>query len=786
MKKIIIIFFALVMFSSSLSAFSGKWKNISSSMCKSGDGLTSFLKENISIQGKSVSWGVYKGKVNTSLTGKKSVGINTNIGFLKGKLKGNQLHFKLDPLNGTWNYKAKCTFKFSKLQSSNKITSNDSLFYCKNEKGEVYSLSKSIYKSCGYREISKVEFDSIKNTKTVKNLYCKDKLGNFHSRPTSLYNSCGTMQQISKVEYDSRKNTKSTKTENNNLASSSIKKDEIYKKAERGDAYSQAVMGWRFQYGEEGYSKNLNESVKWYKKSADQNHAYSLLKLGVFNHSGLGGLKENKKVAFNYFKKAEKYATNKEDKKYVNYNLGLYYQYGYGSVKKDLDKALFYYKEAKKNGDSNADSKISEINNVIASNKKNNKKVAQNNTSLLYCMNEKGEVYSLSKSIYKSCGYREISKVEFDNKKNNKTVVKKQIKKQEVKQTVVVKKDTEGPIIRMDNSFEADGMIARIEGSVSDDNKIVQVTVDGTNVSFSNGRFDQTLFVKPDGQNIIITAMDKFGNKSSKTVRLTRSTDTITAKIFDDLNPTLIKAKINPSAVAIIIGIEEYQTTFAAPFAKKDALAFNDFAHTSLGVPRQNIKLLMNNEAGRTNTLKTLVKWLPKMVKEEETDVYIFFSGHGLASDDGEELYLLPYDGEPDLLEDSTLLRNQLFNRVAKLNPKSVTVFLDTCYSGATRTEEFLVAAKPIFIEAQEQDIPAKFTVFSASAGRETAKVLEEAEHGLFSYYMMKGLEGEADANSDNQITNGELIAFINKNVSRQANQTPQLNGDPDKVLVQW
>jgi len=138
------------------------------------------------------------------------------------------------------------------------------------------------------------------------------------------------------------------------------------------------------------------------------------------------------------------------------------------------------------------------------------------------------------------------------------------------------------------------------------------------------------------------------------------------------------------------------------------------------------------------------------------------------------------------LLEDSTLLRNQLFDRIAKLNPKSVTVFLDTCYSGATRTEEFLVAAKPIFIEAQEQNIPDKFTVFSASTGRETAKVLEDAEHGLFSYYMMKGLEGEADANSDNQITNGELIAFINKNVSRQADQTPQLNGDPDQVLVKW
>ena len=32
----------------------------------------------------------------------------------------------------------------------------------------------------------------------------------------------------------------------------------------------------------------------------------------------------------------------------------------------------------------------------------------------------------------------------------------------------------------------------------------------------------------------------------------------------------------------------------------------------------------------------------------------------------------------------------------------------------------------------------------------------------LFSYFLMKGLEGEADSNNDQQITNGELIAFIN------------------------
>ena len=113
-------------------------------------------------------------------------------------------------------------------------------------------------------------------------------------------------------------------------------------------------------------------------------------------------------------------------------------------------------------------------------------------------------------------------------------------------------------------------------------------------------------------------------------------------------------------------------------------------------------------------------------------------------------------------------------------------MFLDTCYSGASRTDEFLVASRQIFIEPEEQEIPSNFTVFSASAGKETAKILEEAEHGLFSYYLMKGLEGKADSNNDQQITYGELHSFINKKVTRQASQTPQLSGNHNQVLMQW
>jgi len=55
----------------------------------------------------------------------------------------------------------------------------------------------------------------------------------------------------------------------------------------------------------------------------------------------------------------------------------------------------------------------------------------------------------------------------------------------------------------------------------------------------------------------------------------------------------------------------------------------------------------------------------------------------------------------------------------------------------------------------------------------------------------MKGLEGEADSNGDQQITAGELHGYVHSKVHKQAirlgrAQTPQLQGDSDKILVQW
>jgi len=117
-----------------------------------------------------------------------------------------------------------------------------------------------------------------------------------------------------------------------------------------------------------------------------------------------------------------------------------------------------------------------------------------------------------------------------------------------------------------------------------------------------------------------------------------------------------------------------------------------------------------------------------------------------------------------------------------------VTVFLDTCYSGDTRGESRLIAGRPLGIKLQEQSLPAGFTVLTAAGGDQIAKPLKEAQHGMFSYFLMKGMEGDADSDGNNEITARELHSYVRENVVQQSggSQVPELQGDGEKVLVRF
>ena len=364
--------------------------------------------------------------------------------------------------------------------------------------------------------------------------------------------------------------------------------------------------------------------------------------------------------------------------------------------------------------------------------------------------------------------------------------------KLKVKPKRKVSNSTAVTTLHLPEKLSADGEEVQVSGRVSGNDDVVEIRVLGKSIPLGpDGKFQVTLYVPGNGLEVDVEAVDAWNKRITKTVSISRTIPKASpTNAFSPLNPTNVAVQIRKNAVALIIGLSEYQDAPTAPFADRDAEYFRDYAHRALGVPQSNIKMLVNGDASRTGLQKALKLWLPAIASPDQSDVFVFFAGHGLANAGGDKLYFLPYDTDIALLDDTALLRDEVFVSLSNAKPRSVTFFLDTCYSGGTRTEQPLVAdARGIRVVAKPTRIPSNFAVLSAAGNDQISSSLPEAKHGLFSYYLMKGLEGDADLNDDRKITVGELHQFVLRNVPRQAvsfgrNQNPQLAGDKERVLV--
>ena len=359
----------------------------------------------------------------------------------------------------------------------------------------------------------------------------------------------------------------------------------------------------------------------------------------------------------------------------------------------------------------------------------------------------------------------------------------------------VLDKDETPPLLTVED-IAVSSANYEITGKVSDEGSAldkIYVQVDGSFYPVKKGSFEIPRF-SPVNETIKIVAIDQWGNETSKTINVTVKIESTTlVEKLEPLNPTIVKTKKNNEKVALIIGIENYKQISKANYANRDAKYFYEYAKTAFGINENNIKLLIDQDAGLVSTLATISKWLPGKIQNNQTDLIIFFAGHGLASNDGKELYLLTQDSDADLLQRTALSRTEIFEKIVKLNPRSTTIFLDACYTGFSRDNEMLlVSARPVKIVADKKEgIPDNFTIFSASQIDQISSGLKVAKHGIFSYYLMKGLEGKADANKDKQITNGELLAYMDQNVSQKASelgrqQNPDLKGNSDQVLLRY
>lgn len=265
------------------------------------------------------------------------------------------------------------------------------------------------------------------------------------------------------------------------------------------------------------------------------------------------------------------------------------------------------------------------------------------------------------------------------------------------------------------------------------------------------------------------------------------------ASISVDVEKNIPKSKRNgKNDLAVIFGIENYKNVSNVSFAKRDADWMKVYFENVLGIPSKRIYFKTDSDVGQAEFSKVFSEdgWLDKRLKKEKTNLFIYYAGHGAPDIKKNSGYLIPYDGDPNYPSQTGYKIDLLYSQLGKLEAKSATVFLDACFSGANRNNQMLLAdARPVLLKVKSK-IPPNVSVFSAASGMEFSSSWPQKKHGLFTYFLMKGLKKEADTNQDKKITYGELGNYINLNVSETAGmldreQTPQLKTlDRDKILI--
>ena len=326
--------------------------------------------------------------------------------------------------------------------------------------------------------------------------------------------------------------------------------------------------------------------------------------------------------------------------------------------------------------------------------------------------------------------------------------------------------------------------------SIKVDSKLKNLKVNNKEIPVSQDyiyKLKRLAIIGQDSQ-FNIEAEDISGNKATQTLSVTRKLSHSNI-VFAELSPVDLVRSNKKDAVAILIGIEKYKSLPKADFANSDARVFYDYAIRALGIEPENIKLLVDQDAEQAEILRTLKSWLPSRVKAS-TNIFLYYSGHGLPTSDGKGLYLLPVGVDKDFVDRTALLQTEINSLLQAAKAKSVTIFLDSCYSGTGRTGETIVAnARPISLKLSEAIFPPEFNVISASQSDQISSSSPDLKHGIFSYYLMKGMEGDADINKDGVVSFGEMHSYLTEKVTKHASmvnriQIPQFLGDPNKVLI--
>lgn len=265
---------------------------------------------------------------------------------------------------------------------------------------------------------------------------------------------------------------------------------------------------------------------------------------------------------------------------------------------------------------------------------------------------------------------------------------------------------------------------------------------------------------------------------------------TVEKDAFPEGETKLLTRKVDiPRSYALIIGVGEYKNLekkLQLPFAQADADSLYSVLISLEGgnFPAENVKRLLGPKATKENIRREIEEWLPRVAKENDR-VFVYFAGHGFVYKD--KGYLAPHDFDLNNIDGSGYPMESLARILGKtLKSKWKVLMTDSCHSGFVTAE---TKAERLNNLLQQLDN----NLFSLSASRENEISNESPDfgggHGVFTYYLVKGMEGEADEDRDGTITAIEMTEYVRRNVreatgGKQNPRSDRGSFDPEMLIA--
>jgi tetratricopeptide (TPR) repeat protein len=248
-------------------------------------------------------------------------------------------------------------------------------------------------------------------------------------------------------------------------------------------------------------------------------------------------------------------------------------------------------------------------------------------------------------------------------------------------------------------------------------------------------------------------------------------------------------AQAGGQTYALLVGISKYaKPELSLQFADSDANLFGKLLASPRGgtVPSGNVLLLTDEKATTAAVRNGFQDFLKRRAGKNDT-VVILIAGHGTVETPGSKgAYILTYDSDPQDLKSTALGMDELQSLFEEQLSKvgRVLLFVDVCKAGTIGTIHNTTVSSNI---QQLGDIQGDLFGLLASRPREVS--LEGPQfgggHGVFSYFVIKGLEGAADLNQDGVVDANELIKYVSDQVPMATanKQHPREFGTYDNML---